>query len=361
MIYYKETAFLFLLTFAAGRLLMRCWNLDRAGWDLGGLRSKESCLDICFGITGLIFLLYYVAAMLPHPNSQYADLVRFRRLEVILFYMKVDLLAWLLIPAVLARVYLILKRRVAASPLWDGLALAGSVYFAAYLYLGLGSTYYPAPVNLIAVLYLGRFAVLSWGRMRLGRRVAVLALLFVLLVQNVAISALRLFERKNTIHAKAEIARVVSEQYRLGGSDARRILFPFATPYVLMEFGYYLNYRGVPVEGATPESAGPNPVRMVSSAVKGTGPCVGYRSLICQAGGRPEPGDLVIVLPDDNASLAERARYRNGGELLLSYEPRPQLPHWSQPVVTLFRAIWSSSRNEDTSDRRIEASVTAWK
>ncbi len=43
MLYYKETAFLLLLGFAVGRLLLRCWNVDHAGWDFKRLaRSRKS-------------------------------------------------------------------------------------------------------------------------------------------------------------------------------------------------------------------------------------------------------------------------------------------------------------------------------
>ncbi|MGD0125998.1 MAG: hypothetical protein ABSF46_11590 [Terriglobia bacterium] len=360
MIYYKDTAFLLLAGFAASRLILRCRNAEHPGWDFRTLRSKESSLDWCLGLLGLIFCLYYLAAMFPHPNTQYATLVGYPLPEVVLFYLKTNSLMWLLALTVLFRTYLILRGRVQFSPLWDGLACGGSLYFAAYLYLGLCSFYYPAPVNLIAVLYLGRFAALAWERVPMGSKVAISVLALALLVQNVSLSAYRLFERKNTIHAKAEIARVVGERYSGSRANAQRAFFPFATPYVLMEFGSYLNYRGVPVEGATPQTSGPNTVVMVSSVVAMSGPCVAYRSLICQAGSGPERGDLVIVLPDDNASRAETTRYRERGQLLLAYEPRPRLPRWSYPLVSLFRAAWPS-RNKEISDRWLDASVTVWK
>jgi len=45
--------------------------------------------------------------------------------EILLAYMRLDFLAWLLIFVVLGRIYLILRGRAAASPLWDGLAFGG--------------------------------------------------------------------------------------------------------------------------------------------------------------------------------------------------------------------------------------------
>jgi hypothetical protein len=58
--------------------------------------------------------------------------------------------------------------------LWDGLAVGGVACFFGYLFLGMFSHYYLAPVDLIAVLYVGRFAILSWPSMHGWSRTLVL-------------------------------------------------------------------------------------------------------------------------------------------------------------------------------------------
>lgn len=364
MIYYKETAFLLLLGFAVGRLILRCRRADRAGWDYSRLRDKESRLDLCFISLGVLFWLYYVAVMIPHPNMQYADQQRFPLGKVFLYYIEHDLLAWLFVGVVLRRAYRILRRRVAPLPLWDGLAFGGAVCLTAYLYLGLSHDYYLAPMDLIAVVYVGRFAILSWGKMRLWRRAAALVLGFAVLLQGVSLSAFRVFERKNVIHAKAEIADVIAARYQSGARNAQRLFFPFANVYLVTEFASYLNYRGVPVEGAAVESAAPNGVVIVSKTAAKDGPCVYYRSFVCHAGSRPDPGDLVIELPEEDESLAETGPYRKGGELLFSYEPRPRIPHWLYPFVSRLSfasvcPVWI--KDKELPDRWLHASVTAWK
>jgi len=206
--------------------------------------------------------------------------------------------------------------------------------------------------------------------MSLGAQLPIVVLLGVALLQGVSLSALLLFQRKNLIHAKAGIARTVGAQYQSG--NAHRLFFPFASSYVVSEFAAYLNYRGTPVEGATIAPDGLNPVVMVGGAVAKDGPCVSSRRLICHAGSRPDPGDLVIVLPDDNASLAEVIPYREPEELLFSYEPYPLIPQWLRPFVKrlhvaspLFfpfghsvQATWPHTM---LSDRWLDASVTVWK
>jgi hypothetical protein len=360
MIYYKETAFLLLGGLTVGRLVLRCWNADRAGWDYERLRDKESRLDLCLLSLAVLFLLNYVFAMFPNLHMQYAHEHTAPAAKVVLAYIGFDLLVWLFVALVLGRAYLILRRRVPPLPLWDGLAFGGMACFTAYLYLGIFSDHYLAPVELIAVLYVGRFAILSWGRRSLGSKVAIMALLGAVLFQDVSVSAFGVFERKNVIHGKAEIARVIKARYQSGAGNVQRLFFPFATPYWVMEFGAYLSYRGVPVEGVPAESAGLNSVALVSRAVAKDGPCVGYRSPVCHAGSSPDPGDLVIVLPDDYASLSETTPYLSGGELLFSYEPRPRIPPWLYPLVGPFRVASSAFLPIKHPDRWLHASVTAW-
>jgi hypothetical protein len=360
MIYYKETGFVLLLGFAAARLALRCWNSAQGTWDFTRLRTKESCLDLCLACLGVVFLLYYAAVMFPHPSMKYADEERLTTIEVLLSYIKLDLLAWLLMAVVLGRTYLILRRKALASPLWDGLALGGLAYFAAYLHLRMFTDYFLAPVDVIAVLYVGRFATLSWRGAQWWGKTAGLVFLFVILLQDVSLSAFSVFERKNVIHAKAEIASLIDSRGQSGPGNVKRIFFPFANPYRVMEFAAYLNYRGVPLEGAE-GSAGLNSVAVVAKSVANEGPCVDWRTLVCQPGSRPEPGDLVVMLPDDNASLEEVSPYRDEGELLFSYEPLPRIPLWLYPLLRRLHIASTPFPLTSPPNHWLQASVTLWK
>jgi hypothetical protein len=83
MIYYKETAFLLLFGFAAGRLLLRVWNADDAGWNYNRLWDKEGRLDLCLAALSVLFLLFYLAVM-GFGNTHYADIRRQPRGEILL-------------------------------------------------------------------------------------------------------------------------------------------------------------------------------------------------------------------------------------------------------------------------------------
>jgi hypothetical protein len=280
-------------------------------------------------------------------------------------YIRVDLLPWLFVAVVLGRIYLILRHRVAPLLLWDGLAFGGVACFLAYLYLSISifGIYYLAPVDLIAVLYVGRFAVLSWKKMRSWGKIAALLLAFTVLLQDVSVSAYAVFERKNVIHAKAEIASVVETRYRSDAGNVLRLFFPFANLYTIMEFASYLDYRGVPVEGAVDEAAGLNNVVLATREIAEDGACVEWITIRCQAASGPAPGDLVIVLPDDKVSLAEASLYRERGkgDLLFSYEPRPPIPHWLHLLFDNLHIASTRYTHKTNPDRWMDGSVTIWK
>ena len=361
MIYYKESAFLLLLGFAVGGLILRCKSAQNANWDYYRLCDREGRLNLCLAGVAVLFLLFYLSVMGIHGNMNYAKRAREPLVEVVVSYVRVDLLAWLLVAVALRRTYLILWNRVPALPFWDGLAFGGMACLLAYIYLGMFAPVYMAPVDLIAILYVGRFAVLSLKTMHSWEKVTALLLTFTVLIQYVSLSALAVFERKNGIHAKVQIAQVVGRQYRSHAGNPLRLFFPFANPYVIMEFASYLSYRGVPVEGAEDQSTRLHDVILAARAVAKDGPCMWYRSIRCRAANGPAPGDLVIVLPDDEASREETSMYREQGEQLLAYEPSFLIPRWFRLFVGDLHILAPRYRHETLPDRWMDASVTIWK
>jgi hypothetical protein len=365
IIYFKETAFLLIFGLASGRLILRCKSGHMRNWDFDRLRVNESRLDLCLAGLAMLFFLFYLVMYSINGNMSYAVEHRQPLTEIVLAYLRLDLLSWLLLPILLCRIYLILRHQVAPSLLWDGLAFGGAACFLGYVVgLRMFSAIYLAPVDLIAVLYVGRFAVLSWKRIGPRRRTAAAMLALIVLLQDVWFSAFAVFERKNDIHAKVEIASVLETRYRSGVGNLHRLFFPFASPFAIMGFGSYLNYQGVPVEGASDQAAGPNRVVLATRALKKDGPCFGGGGIVCRAVTGPAQGDLVIVLPDDEASLTDANVYRHRGELLLLYEPYPRLPDW---VYSLARnlvgeitiAAFRYTHNP-LSNRWMDASVTVW-
>lgn len=360
MIYYKETAFLVLLGLAAGNLLLRCKRTDQAGWEFARLRDKESRLDLYLASLGILFPFNYILLMAPHLNIQYAHEDARPILWVVLAYLEYDLLAWGFVAVVLRRIYLILRNQTAPSPLWDGLACGGVVCFAAYLYLRMYSAYYLAAVDFIGVLYLGRLAILSWGRRTWATKAPIVALLGAIVVQDCVLSCFRAYERKNVIHAKVEIGNTVLAQYHGAAGEVRGLFFPFASSEKIMEFACYLGYRGVPVEGLRDGAVGVSRVVMAGRSVAKDGQCVDFRPVICHSRRAPEPGDLVVILPEDDAFLAQVASYQEEGKRLFSYEPYPPIPRRLFPFVRDLHFASYAFTFKHLPDHWLHASVSRW-
>jgi hypothetical protein len=212
-------------------------------------------------------------------------------------------------------------------------------------------------VDLIGVLYVGRFAVLSLESPRSWSKSIVLSLMFIVVCQNIVLVAATLYERKNAIHGKVEIARVVEEQYRIRAGHPLRLFFPFAPPYWIMQFAAYLSYHGIPVEGGGGADAGrPDDVVLAGRAVAGDGPCMeGWHMIQCHAAIRPAAGDLVIVLPNDSPSRAQASLYRARGELFY-YQPWPAIPVWLGALITDL----AGHLHIAIPDGWMEGSVTTW-
>lgn len=363
MIYYKETAFLLLLGFALGRLISRCRRADAKGWDYGLLKARESRLDLCLLFVGLCFFLYYGSVMFFHPSMEYARDYAIPWNEAILYYLKLDPLALVFVIVALTRAYLILRRRLTPLPFWDGLALGGLAYYAAFLYLRLCRPYYLAPVDFVAVLYAGRLLVLSWKGMPLWSKAATSLLAAAVLLQNVSLSAFHVYERENMLHAKAELADAIIAQSQSGAGRVQRLFFPFSSSYLMTEFASYLVYRGLNVEGyqTDPRSVSPYGVAIASPAFTKDGPCVDYRNFVSHGGSEPREGDLVIELPDDLESKDDFKPYRASGELLFSYDPRPRIPQWMNPELNYLRAASYRWRFAGLPDRWLHSSMILWK
>lgn len=369
MIYSKETAFLLLLGLAASRLALRC-GIPHI--DFGRLWVAESRLDLGLASLPVLFLIFYFGVMGIHGNMGYAASAGLPRLDVVLGYTRIDVLPWLLIAVLLGRVYMILWHRAAPVPLWDGLAAGGVACFLAYIYLGMFSVYYTAPVDLIAVLYVGRFAWLSWTKMPSWRKAAAIPLALMVTFQDALVSGFSVYERKNVIQGKVELASAVEAQYTAHPGNSLRLFFPFSGGYVIMEFGAYLSSRGIPVKGVADEGSGLDSVVLAEArrtriknapnGPAGDGPCVGWTRVWCQVVNEPAPGDLVIVLPDDEVSLAEASAYRDEGVLLWYSKPRLPIPGWLQWLFDRL-PVGPESRYRDYAlpDRWMDGSVTKWR
>jgi hypothetical protein len=214
---------------------------------------------------------------------------------------------------------------------------------------------------LIAVLYIGRLAILSLSGAGLRTRLGALVLLLLVCTQDVALSAFRVYERKNVVHGKALVGEAIKERYEQSPQSVQRLFFPFATPFNMLEFASYLQYIGVPVEQHANGTGSGDGVLLIGKSIQTDGPC-GYRTFLCHPGTTPDPGDLVVVLPDDISDVEEINAYRNrSSESVLWYDPWPSISQWERPIVNRLHIESPIFAFRQLPDSWLTASVSVWR
>lgn len=361
LLYYKETACLFVLGFAVGSIVLHCRNDNEPSWNWKRLRDPESRLGICLvGLAGA-FVLYYFAALFPHFGARYAEDHKLPLLKVVGIYSEIDLLIVVFVIVCAVRAFLMFRGKLEPSGNWDALALGGILYLGGYVALGMESSYYLAPVDLIAVLYTGRVAILSLSGVGLRTKLVAVSILLLVCTQDLALSAFRVYERKNVVHGKALVGQAIKDRYEHSPQSVQRLFFPFATPFNMLEFASYLQYIGVPVEQQTNGTGSGNAVLLIGKSIRSDGPC-GYRDFLCHPGTTPDSGDLVVVLPDDISGVEEMNAYRNrSSESVLWYDPWLSVSQSMRPIVSRLHVESPIFAFRQLPDSWLTASVSVWR
>jgi hypothetical protein len=332
-LYYKEPVFVFLLTFTGVRVLLRARSSGRFSEVLW---NHETRLDLCLALSSLIFAAYYGIVIFPGTNLQYLASRHLSPGETILEYLRLDWLVCIFSGFTIWRFYRVFRGAAPPELIWDGLAAGGLAYFAAYLAMGLTSEYFLAPVDLIAVLYLGRYVYLSWKAVKPRFRAAAAVLSLLVVCNNLDNSTYRVLQRKWTIKEKQRITGAILERYRSDPQHPIKLYFPVTSEYNMAEYAAYLNYRGLTVEEDPPRSGQRPRVELYGANIRRDGPCVRWLPFVCHAGAEVLER-ITVILPEDAFSSTGFNAYRQAEERLLPQKQGPSQPDLLFGAVQLFR------------------------
>ena len=320
-LYYKETVVVFVVAYAGAELLLQSYLGRRTGYRSWQELARENSLQVGMLAVSGIYVVLFLVAMLPHPSYSYITMKRVALSSVILGYLQLNWLVFILILVLILRLGSFVFCEGQLDPMWDSLALGASAYFFCLIALRLYMPYYTAPVDLIALLYLARVS-LSWLLKPTKLRVSVVTAVFVcVLLHNAAYSAFSIIESKNFIAIKSQFAGFLRSNAPRVSSSTVELFFPYADGYRLMELSAYLRYKGFRLAGQkdTNSEAGPGLVVEGREAFANNR-CVDYRDYACIHRDSARDGALIIVLPDDKASIAEVEEIGKNSVLLFSTE-----------------------------------------
>jgi len=308
-LYYKETVVLFVVAYAITQLLLQLSTARRSGQTSWWEFVRENALSVGMLGVSAIYLMFFLFVMLPHRSFSYINGLREPLALVLLAYLQIDWLPFILLVVFSLRLGLFLFSNERLDAMWDPLAAGALAYFFGVVSVRINSGYYMAPVELFALLYLANMSLL-WLSKASGLRMAVVAVAFLsVLLHDVAYSSFRMVERKGVITTKSQFADFLSGYLSAAKSPKVELFFPYADGYRLMGLSSYLRYKGFPLQGQHVASNETSP-RLV---IAGREPfddsrCVNYRDYACIHTERPDPGALIVILPDDDVSRSDVQR-----------------------------------------------------
>jgi hypothetical protein len=326
ILYYKETAVLFVVAFAVTRAILQTYRARRTGLRSWRPMVAENALSI--GILGVaaIYTALFLVVMLPHRNFSYIAASQHPLSSVLTVYLQFDCLPFLLLGVFLLRLKRFLISQMELDSLWDSLAVGAITYFIGILALRINSGYYMAPVDFIAIFYLANMARLWLQRPARVRVFSIAGIVITVMSQAAVYSSVRAVERKETIAAKAGLAEFLKNYLPTIHKDSVELFFPYANGYHLMGLSSYLNYKGFRLDGQGDSGSKTGPKIIFKGREKfADNKCMGYRDYSCIHAEDPSPGAIVVVLPDDSVS---------NNELRDIAKDFPQLFYLDCPVCT---------------------------
>ena len=296
-LYLKEPVFVLVAGIAATRLIIE-WS-TQANRTRSALRRFLTAHPVELGMLALaaIFVGLYFAAMHPVQSMGYAERAyRGSPIETFAWYLRAHPILLVFLATVVVRATGIARRRVTPDKLWDPIAVGVLGYVAVYLKLGMVSTWYLAPVDVLGLLYVAEVARVAVDARKIRPLVPVAGacLLGLVLVLSSWYQVLR---RKNIVYARAVLAEYV-KRVADTSSVPVRVFLPGQTTFDTMEFGAFLQFKGVSVV-ADSVRHGPGKVVLMSPHPFPDGRCLPSRKIPCTSTASPPPGSLVLVMADD--------------------------------------------------------------
>lgn len=334
-LYYKEPVFILIGSFALSRLLFEFpFKENNYQWKNILRFAKNHWLDSSLVILSSIYILLYAISTFTTLETTYgADRVaRNTELSVLITYLKHDLLLLSFIGVFLVRVCYVAIAKKTFDLLWDPLALGTLLYSLAYIKLKLVSVYYMAPVDFLAILYIGwicnKFLKRSPSTQKTS--LTLITILFIgLVIRDLNVSSAEILNFKKYADSNLQLTRFLQDYSNRNQSvDSVSLLFPENGNYEVMEFSSFMDYQGLklwprnyyPIKALDRHQIAW--VIKTHERVKNDS-CMLDRPYKCYYFSAPEPGNLMVFLPKYNGTANERniARIKNKSEMIFQYQP----------------------------------------
>jgi hypothetical protein len=305
VLYYKETAVVFIVAYASSGILLEIYT----GWRHGCSWQKTARAQATqLGMLGLaaIYSVMFLAIVSSGHKLSYVAALKQSLASTMVAYFQIDWLLAIFLVVAIVRVVRILSLGARVDPLWDSLAIGAGAYYLAIFSLRIYSPYYMAPADFIALLYVARLAVTLLKEQRTILSYAVAAILLCFVVHRAVYSSFHILERKDIISAKRQLSDFMKYYLVAENQGTVELYFPYASGYRLMELSSYFKYKGLPLARQQEKGGSPQPgIVIVGREHFEDNRCVSYRDYVCLHSDHAPPGALIVLMPDDDVSMED--------------------------------------------------------
>jgi hypothetical protein len=305
VLYYKETAVVFIVAYAGSSILLESsspWRQENSWQKIARAQAVQ------LGMLGLAatYSMMFLAILSSGPKLSYVAALKQSLASTVFAYFQCDWLLAIFLVVTAVRVVRILSHGARLVPLWDSLAIGAASYYLAIICLRIYSPYYMAPADFIALLYVARLAVIALQQNREIVSYAVAAVFLCFVVHRAVYSSFHMLERKDIITAKRQLSDFMKHYLADGNQGTIELYFPYASGYRLMELSSYFRYKGLPLAGQQKKGVVPQPgIVIVGREHFENNRCVPYRDYVCLHSDHAPPGALIVLMPDDDVSLED--------------------------------------------------------
>ncbi|MGK7943515.1 MAG: hypothetical protein AB4058_03515 [Microcystaceae cyanobacterium] len=325
-LYYKEPAVSLFATFALIRLIS-CFYQDRQLLKQNSYFYffKKYHIELIILTLCLVFILLYLGINLPYQSLEYATSRSASPQDTFLHYIKSDIILTIFLITLTIRFSLLTIARQFYEPFWDAIALGTLIYFAAYVKLGLINTYYLAPVDLIATLYITHTIYTNLASH--WRKVLFLILGTAILIQNTAQTPKLYLSRLNFIDGRVQITEFLKTYAQQYPNQLMTLYFPYAQQHQLYYLSCFLKYKSLDLVDTLPLSKGDQKDYMLTSPLDffDNNTCVYWSQYHhCFKQPMPNDNDLIVILPETEINSQELSKWQQKRSLLFHYQPFPR-------------------------------------
>lgn len=318
-LYYKETVVVFVVAYAGTQLLLEALAARRATHFSWREIARNNSLQLTMLALSAIYAVVFLAVMLPNRSFSYITGVPISLGLVLSSYLKINWLLPILLAVLLFRFWRFLHSHGQIDPMWDSLAVGALAYSACIVALKLFSGYYMAPANFVALIYLVRVSLAGQPKPTKVRMAVLASVFLAVLVHDAAYSSFRIVERKSTIAAKSELAGFLRGYLPTVNRSSVELYFPYADGFRLMELSAYLKYKGFQLVGQSDAVPASGPRLVVEGREAFTNNlCINYREYACFHEASAKADALIVILPDDSASMNDIENIGKDSTLMLA-------------------------------------------